>query len=221
MQFSLFEAVAPSVLYHVTPRPEAIFRRGFLPASVHGEGETLGGPAPDAVSFTDNLKNAQDYRDGLEILQRAARGEYGKSDLHMLGEFYGLSYQEVVSKIEGIKKDDLRSEYSWLSFMKEHSPKKIPAGYEEELEKKLVLYFIHSLHLNYNKKRQRRMPWIFFQNMAGLKNAKNFSVLQISTAAGNNKPGPQKMTHHPGEHEWRVYDPENFDYTTLNHAPTG
>ena len=220
MLFSLFEAMRPDVLYHVTPRADKIMRSGFLPATLHGEGETLGGPAPDAVSFTDNLKTAQDYRDGLEILQKTVRGEFNKSDLHMIGEFYGLSYDEVKKRIKYVLENEMRSEWVQYEMWKQWSPEKAKAM-EPQMDKDLVYLFVQGLHLEYNKGRPRRMPWVFKQHADKLKDAKGFNILQISTKPGNGKSGPMELTHHAGEHEWRVKDPQNFDYSTLTYAAEG
>jgi hypothetical protein len=42
------------------------------------------------------------------------------------------------------------------------------------------------------------------------------NILKISTRPGNGKSGPQKWTTNAKEEEYRIYDPENFDYTTLD-----
>ena len=203
----------PPWIYHVTPDLDAIMRTGhFMTAQQQGIGkEVMGGASTDAVSFTTE-HNAQSYQEGLEIYRHAAQGYYDWNDVQMMyaiAERYGLSWQMF---------DQIRQEMQkWMMQSQEKRNEHIVSEY---LSKISFYSFLHS----------RKVPGTDFLPLvlrqggafpARLKNSKGIAIVAISPRPGNGKPGPQQVQWVATEQEWKIRDPQNFDYTTLKVVSKG
>jgi len=209
----------PLWLYHVTPFADEIMRTGFIPRTKHKLGAILGGAGDEAVSFTDNLDLAEGYRAGLEVFLWAAKGEYDIDDKETMMEIarkFGLNPKDAESSWNYANRNipvvSVSPEWD------EETKKKVEKHNQEVLGKtKLDRMYNFLLQVaTYPRKGRLRMPVVMGGFPERLKEAKEISILKISTAPGHGKPGPQKLTYKSGEHEYRVEDVENFDYTTLN-----
>jgi hypothetical protein len=197
----------PPLIYHVTPDAEAIMgSKKFLPASqLATDQQVMGGASDDAVSFT-TLQNAENYQEGLEIYRHAAQGAYDWNDKEMmyaLCNHYGLdyaAYQEIMNQME-----------DWLRRSGEKDSQQIVS---EFLSKVSFYSFLHARKI----KSPRWLPLVLRLGASfpsRLVQSPGIAILGISPREGHGKPGPQVIKWAASEHEWKVYDPENFDYSTL------
>lgn len=203
----------PEWIYHVTSDAEAIMgSKQFLPSSQLAAGQqVMGGASDDAVSFT-TLLNAENYQEGLEIYRRAAQGAYDWNDkaiMYALCDHYGLNYaayKEIMNQMEG-----------WLRRGGETDSQQIVS---EFLSKVSFYSFLHAR----KTKSPRWLPVVLRQGSSfplRLARSPGIAILAVSSRAGHGKPGPQKVKWAASEHEWKVYDPENFDYLTLKVVSPG
>jgi hypothetical protein len=197
----------PELIYHVTPDANAIMgSKQFLPASKLAEDQQVlgSGSVTDAVSFT-TLSNAENYQEGLEIYRHAARGAYDwndKSERYSICEYYGLNYktyEEIMSQVE-----------DWIRRSGSSDPQKL---WYEFMQKVSFYSFLHAR----KTKSHRWLPLVLSGGSFSprLVQSPGIAILAISPRAGHGKSGPQKVKWASSEHEWKVYDPENFDYSTL------
>lgn len=196
----------PEWIYHVTPDANAVMgSKRFLTASELGiDQQVLGGSVTDAVSFT-TFPNAENYQEGLEIYRHAARGDYNwndQSERYSICEYYGLNYKTYEEIMEQMN--------DWI---RRGGPKDTQELWYEFMQKVSFYSFLHARKI----KSHRWLPLVLSGGSFSprLVNSPGIAILGISPRAGHGKTGPQKVKWAASEHEWKVYDPENFDYSTL------
>ena len=221
-----YDVKLPPILYHVTPAGHEISKKGFIPGDKSGAA-TLGGFTGGGVCFTDNHEMAEHYRDGMHAVMVAAQGHIDVNDMHALMEI-GAHFNFTPAQVKQMRQEARRAgDPRGLDYFRHvaENPRTPQEGqeakkkYSELVEKNNAreLYaFFQQMAYAYKGGDQKRFPLFLTGGFPeSLKNAREIYILQISTAPGNGKPGPQDYSYHAAENEWRIFDPQNFDMTTL------
>jgi hypothetical protein len=177
----------PAFLYHVTTAGSDIDRDGFRTADQHGRGTVLGGSFSDAVSFTSNPRRAENYRAALEFARELFHENLfdNPSRLWMLLRPFNPHYDKLKQLLDFVRRQP-----------------------EAERADYLLLYLAGVT--------EGRFPAMFGGGMRRrVTPDAQVNVIRISTAPGGGKPGPQKWTVNPQEEEYRIYDPQNIDHSSM------
>lgn len=173
----------PAYLYHVTLSAPAILSKGFLPRAKTGH-SVLGGGSDDSVSFTEDFKFAKVYAAGLKVCIEASQDDFDPWKIE--------NWVRLVSRY-GFPGPQIKRAYNI------HHLTAVQRGWS-------------SLDFSFDVLQMFSMLTKTFPLIMGgswpraILNASvdDVRILRVSSE------GPQLWSYHPGEKEYRVYDPEHL-----------
>lgn len=179
----------PPKLYHVTLAAPAILSGGFKTSDQLGGSMVLGGSNGEALSTTDSRIRADEYAHGLQLAVLAADGKIAvDDDLLDTCQSFGVSFSQARELIQDIQKDKARNRWD---------------------DKKASHEFFQRLSFA-----GRKFPLFMGSSWPRTVAAANgdydkVKTLELGTA------GPQIWGYVPSEDEFRIFDPENIDRSTI------